>query len=276
MSGLMRFRDRHALITGAGSGIGAATARALARRGCNLVLADINEAGLEATRAAIGDELGNRRPLVTTHRLDVGKADEIAAFPEVVARTHGKLDILMNNAGVTTGGTFEQVPEQDFEWLIDINFWGVVRMTRAFLPMLHESDDARLVNVSSLYGLIAPPGQTAYSAAKFAVRGFSNALAQELAGTRIGVTVVHPGGVRTAIATSARVPAGAEPADVAREQKRYERLLRLAPETAADIILGAVERRKNRVLVGSDAKVVSVIERLFPVGYPAIVAKLTR
>jgi NAD(P)-dependent dehydrogenase (short-subunit alcohol dehydrogenase family) len=276
MSGLMRFRDRHALITGAGSGIGAATARALARRGCNLVLADINETGLEATRVAIGDELGNRRPLVTTHRLDVGNADAIAGFPEVVARTHGKLDILMNNAGVTTGGTFEQVPEQDFEWLININFWGVVRMTRAFLPMLHESDDARLVNVSSLYGLIAPPGQTAYSAAKFAVRGFSNALAQELAGTRIGVTVVHPGGVRTAIATSARVPAGAEPADIAREQKRYERLLRLAPETAADIILGAVERRKNRVLVGSDAKVVSVIERLFPVSYPAIVAKLSR
>ncbi len=276
MSGLMRFRDRHALITGAGSGIGAATARALARRGCNLVLADINETGLEATRVAIGDELGNRRPLVTTHRLDVGNADAIAGFPEVVARTHGKLDILMNNAGVTTGGTFEQVTEQDFEWLININFWGVVRMTRAFLPMLHESDDARLVNVSSLYGLIAPPGQTAYSAAKFAVRGFSNALAQELAGTRIGVTVVHPGGVRTAIATSARVPAGAEPADIAREQKRYERLLRLAPETAADIILGAVERRKNRVLVGSDAKVVSVIERLFPVSYPAIVAKLSR
>ncbi len=276
MPGLMRLRDRHVLITGAGGGIGAATARAFARRGCNLVLTDIDEAGLAATRTAIADALGNRMPLVTTHRLDVGAPDAIAAFPEVVARTHGKLDILMNNAGVTTGGTFEQVSERDFDWLLGINFWGVVRMTRAFLPMLHESDDARLVNISSLYGLIAPPGQTAYSAAKFAVRGFSNALAAELAGSRIGVTVVHPGGVRTGIASNARLPASASPEDVAREQARYARLLSLPPEDAADTIVHAVEHRRRRVLVGSDAKLVSVIERLFPVAYPAIIARLAR
>ncbi len=135
-------------------------------------------------------------------------------LPHRYAAGHRGVDLLVNNAGVALGGTFEEVAEADFEWLFEINFWGVVRMTRAFLPLLRRSEEARIVNLSSVYGLIAPPGQTAYAASKFAVRGFSNALRHELAGTSIGVTVVHPGGVATAIANSARTSEQVPPEDL--------------------------------------------------------------
>ena len=207
----MNLKGRVAVVTGAGSGIGRGISLALARRGCHLALADIDGAGMAETAlqaAALG---------VTTsrHAIDVAERAAVAALPEAVRAAHGRIDLLVNNAGVALGGTFEQVSETDFDWLMAINFDAVVRMTRAFLPLLHTSDDARIVNVSSVYGLISPPGQSAYSASKFAVRGFSNALRHELAGTRIGVTVVHPGGVATAIIRSARVAADLDPAMVA-------------------------------------------------------------
>ncbi|TXM88765.1 SDR family NAD(P)-dependent oxidoreductase, partial [Methylobacterium sp. WL116] len=195
--------NRTALITGAASGIGRALAVGLAARGCNLALADRNVAGLEETERLIA----TNRVRISRHPLDVADRDAIAALPAAVEAAHGGLDVLINNAGVALGGTFEDVTEADFEWLFEINFWGVVRMTRAFLPLLRAQPEARIVNLSSLYGLIAPPGQTAYSASKFAVRGFSQALRHELAGTAIGVTVVHPGGVATSVADSARLPA---------------------------------------------------------------------
>ena len=267
----MKVSNRVALITGAGSGIGRATALALARRSCHLALADISAEGLRESARLLA-HMGVR---VTTHLLDVADREAVQSLPAEVQVAHGRIDILMNNAGVALGGSFEQVSEADFEWLMDINFNGVVRMTRAFLPMLRRSDDARVVNVSSIYGIVSPPGQSAYSASKFAVRGFSMALRHELEGSTVGVSVVHPGGVATSIARNARIPAGAPPEEIERGRKIAERLLRLAPEEAGEIIARGIERRDARILVGSDAKAVSILERLAPVNYWRYLKKAT-
>ncbi|UOQ82759.1 MULTISPECIES: SDR family NAD(P)-dependent oxidoreductase [Hymenobacter] len=261
-----------ALITGTGGGIGRGIALALAHRGCHLALVDINEDALAQTAAQCRN-LGIR---VTTHLLDVADREAIRQLPAQVHAAHGYLDVLINNAGVALGGTFEQVSEADFDWLMEINFHAVVRLTRACLPLLHQSDDARIVNMSSLYGLISPPGQTAYSASKFAVRGFSNALRHELEGTRIGVSVVHPGGVATSIAKSARAPGGVTEKEIEEERTRHEKLLRMPPEKAGEIIVRGLEQRRPRILVGADAKAVSVLERLFPVRYWSILQRAIR
>ena len=270
MAGLMRLKNRAAVITGAAGGIGRAIAVALARRGCHLALADVDEAGMAVTAEAAGG-YGVR---VSHHKLDVSDADAVAAFPGLVKVAHPQVDLLVNNAGVALGGTFELVSDADFEWLFGINFRGVVRMTRAFLPALKASDDARLVNMSSVYGLIAPPWQTAYAASKFAVRGFSEALRHELKGSRVGVTVVHPGGVATAIAEKARVPVGVSADELARYLAAAQKMLKMPPEIAGETIVRGVERRKARVLVGSDAKLLALIERLAPVSYWRIVERL--
>ncbi len=203
----------------------------------------------------------------SVHRLDVASREAVAALPAAVMGAHGRVDLLINNAGVALSGDFGQVSEADFDWLMEINFHAVVRMTRAFLPQLKASDDAGIVNISSVFGLIAPPGQAAYCASKFAVRGFSNALRHELAGTRVGVSVVHPGGVATAIARNARVAAA-----VTAEERRHRldlagKLLRLPPEVAGETIVRGVERRRARILVGRDAAIIALLERLFPVSY---------
>lgn len=263
MTERMRLEGRTAVITGAGSGIGRAIAVSLARRRCHLALADIDEAGMAGT----ADLVRSNGVRVTSHRLDVSDRAAVANFPALVAAEHTGVDLLVNNAGVAVGGTFEQISEEDFEWLFEINFWGVVRMTRAFLPALRASGDARLVNLSSVFGLVAPPEQVAYAASKFAVRGFSEALRHELQGSGVGVTVVHPGGVATSIAEKARVPAGVSEEEVARRHERYRKLLRLPPEVAGETIVRGVERRQTRVLVGSDAKVLSLIARVMPVSY---------
>ena len=263
MTNRMRLKDRTAVITGAGGGIGRAIALSLARRGCHLALADIEDAGLAQTV----DIVRAHRVRVSMHRVDVADRTHVAEFPSAVAAEHPGVDVLINNAGVALGGTFEQVSDSDFEWLFEINFWGVVRMTRAFLPLLRKSDDARIVNLSSVYGLVAPPEQAAYSASKFAVRGFSEALRHELEASNIGVTVVHPGGVNTSIAEKARMPAGVTEEEIARRLKRYRKLLRLSPEIAGETIVRGIEDRQDRVLVGSDAKMISIIARLLPVSY---------
>jgi short-subunit dehydrogenase len=259
----MNPKGRVAVLTGAASGIGRATALALARRGCALALADRDGEGL-ASSADDCERLGVR---TSRHAFDVADRDEVAALPDTVRAAHGRVDLLVNNAGVALGGTFEQVSAADFDWLFEINFHAVVRMTRAFLPLLRASDDARIVNVSSVYGLISPPGQAAYSASKFAVRGFSNALRHELAGTRVGVSVVHPGGIATAIARNARVAASATPEQIEEGRLRAQRMLRLPPERAAEIIVRGIEARRARILVGTDAKLIALLERLAPVGY---------
>jgi NAD(P)-dependent dehydrogenase (short-subunit alcohol dehydrogenase family) len=269
MAGRMKLKGRTAVITGAASGIGRAIAQSLARRGCHLALADVNEAGLEETARSCAT--GTR---ITYYRLDVGERQAVAAFPDVVRTSHGKIDLLVNNAGVALGGTFEQVSEDNFDWLFAINFFGVVRMTRAFLPLLRASDDARIVNISSIFGIIAPPGQTAYSASKFAVRGFSEALRQELKGTSIGVTVVHPGGVATSIARNARRSQVTSPDQLAAAMASIEAKLKMPPSEAGETIVRGIEQRKPRVIVGNDAKFISMVERLAPVSYWKVLERM--
>ena len=268
----MSLQGRTAVVTGAASGIGRGIAQALAGRGCNLALADLNDAGLAETAQLV------RKQGVTAsvHRLDVADREQVAAAPGAVLAQHGRVDLLFNNAGVAVGGNFEQVSEADFDWLMAINFHGVVRMTRAFLPLLRASDRGRIVNISSIFGIIAPPGQTAYCASKFAVRGFSESLRKELEaeGASVGVTVVHPGGVATSIARNARIPHGLNDAQVDSERDRFEKHLRMAPAKAGEIIVSGVERGKARVLVGGDAKAVAAIERLAPVSYWSMLQKV--
>jgi NAD(P)-dependent dehydrogenase (short-subunit alcohol dehydrogenase family) len=264
MSVRMDLDGKVAVVTGAAGGIGRAIARSLARRGCNVAIADINEDGLEETARLMGNSVR-----VTRHRLDVADAQAVAAFPAVVKAAHGGVDVVVNNAGVALGGSFEQLSEAEFDWLMGINFQGVVRMSRAFLPMLKERGQAQLVNLSSLFGLVAPPGQTAYSAAKFAVRGFSEALRNELlaAKSSVGVTVVHPGGVKTGIAENARSATTVTDDENARQRARFAKALKMPAEEAGEIIVRGIEARRPRVLVGTDAKIASVIERVFPVSY---------
>jgi len=258
-----------AVITGAASGIGAALAQALAARGCHLALADLNEADL----AGVAARATARGVRVSAHRLDVADADAVRVLPEAVLAEHGRVSILVNNAGVALAGRFEQVAPADFEWLFRINFWGVVNMTRAFLPLLRREKAAHIANLSSLFGIIAPPGQVAYAASKFAVRGFSEALRHELEGSPVGLTVVHPGGVRTSIAANAR-RSGMSNAEVAADAKRWEHLLRLDPAAAAERIVQGIEWREKRVLVGRDAQRAVFVQRLFPVEYWRVLRRL--
>lgn len=266
----MRLANKITVITGAASGIGRALAIALARRGCHLALVDRDAAGLRETRSAL---TGMRTSL---HRLDVTDREAVAALPQAVLSAQGGVDLLINNAGVALGGRFADISEEDFDWLFAVNFHAPVRLTRAFLPLLAERPQARIVNISSVYGLIAPPGQSAYAASKFALRGFSQALGHELAGTGIGVTTVHPGGVLTRIADSARAPASASEADIAAFRAAANALLRMPPERAGEIIARGIERDRRRILVGVDAKLVALIERIAPVSYWRILARLRR
>ena len=260
-----------AVITGAASGIGAALAVNLAKRGMALALVDLNAAGLEAT-ATQARAAGVK---VSTHVLDVSDCAGAAALPAAVLEQHGRVTVLVNNAGVALGGLFEQVSEEDFDWLMSINFGATVRLTRAFLPVLAREPAAQLANVSSIFGIIAPPGQSAYAASKFAVRGFSESLRHELemSNSPVGVTLVHPGGVRTSISENARLSKSLNEAEVKREQANWRSLLSLAPEKAAEIIATAIARRDARVLVGNDAKGAALVQRLFPVSYWKHVAR---
>lgn len=262
-------RGKTAVITGAADGIGAALALALAARGCNLALADLNEEGLAAT-AANARKAGVR---VSEHRLDVADADAVAALPAAVAEAHGGADLLVNNAGVALMGQFAQVSLADIEWLFGINFWGVVRMTKAFMPLLEQVPQAHIVNISSIFGIIAPAGQTAYAASKFAVRGFTEALRHELEGSRIGVTVVHPGGIRTRIAERARRAAAISEGDQAVAVAKFAQLTPTTPEGAAARILKGIERQEKRVLIGSDAVQIDRMQRLLPVGHWSLLKK---
>ena len=272
MSDLFPLKGGVAVVTGAASGIGAALSAALAARGCHLALVDRDAAGLGTTAATC------QGVTVSTHVLDIAGRDAIAALPEAVLAAHGKVTILVNNAGVALGGQFSQISLDDFAWVMDINLWGVVRTTHAFLPILRTQPTAQIVNLSSIFGIIAPAGQTAYSASKFAVRGFSESLRAELATTGVGVTVVHPGGVATAIARSARRGQGVQisPDEEAAMQDRMKRFLKMPPPQAAAIILDAIERRKKRVLVGRDSKMMALVQWLFPVGYHRVLAWMAK
>ena len=261
----LSLKDAVAVVTGAAGGIGGALALSLARRGCQLALADYKAEPLAETAAAARA----RGVSVSEHVFDVADAAAIANLPAAVEARHPGTNILVNCAGVALGGTFAQLSLEEFEWLFQINFWSVVRMTKAFLPLLERAAQAQIVNISSVFGLIGPPGQSAYAASKFAVRGFSEVLRHELdlAGKNIGVTVVHPGGVRTGIAKNARLAAALPKADAERMEGQWEKLLRDSPESVAETIVAGVARREKRILCGADATRIDVIQRLMPVRY---------
>lgn len=260
------FEDRVAVVTGAASGIGRALALDLAGRGAHLAISDIDEAGLEETRQAAA-ALGAQ---VTTERLDVADRDAFAAHADHVVRDHGKVNLVINNAGVTVGATISDLAHQDLVWLMGINYWGVVHGTQLFLPHLRASGDGHVVNISSVFGLIAVPGQAAYHSAKFAVRGFTECLRQELEveGCGVSATSIHPGGIRTNIARNARM-SGELPDGSSREDlnEQFDRAARTTPERAAEKILRGVEKNKRRVLIGPEAYVIDWVQRLFPTGY---------
>jgi len=254
-----------AAITGAASGIGRALAIELASRGCDLALADRDEAGLKT----LADEIGKQRK-VTVHRVDVSEAGDIAQFAHDATAAHPQLGILVNNAGVALLGTFEEIDQAQMDWLFDINFWGVVHGTRAFLPHLETLPEAHIVNVSSIFGIIAPPGQSAYAAAKFAVRGFSESVRHELAvaGSPVRLSVVHPGGIATAIARNSRTGVGVT--DNARRSQmieRFEIAAKTTPKDAALRIIRGIERNEPRILIGNDARFMDLLQRFRPGTY---------
>lgn len=254
-----------ALITGAANGIGAALAEALARQGCALALIDVDAAAL----AQVARHLRACAD-VSEHALDLRDAQAIAALPKEILARHGRLNLLVNNAGAGMIGLFEQVTIAEMENIMAINFWAAVRLCSAFLPMLRREHAAHIVNVSSVLGLIGAPGQLPYSASKFALRGFSEALRMELAGSTVGVTTVFPGGVATGIAKRAHVAAGTDGIKAQAQASRYERALRTSPRAAAAHIVKAIQKREPRVLIGADAKVVDRVQRLFPERYARI------
>jgi short-subunit dehydrogenase len=260
------FRRGTAVVTGAASGIGEQLAHALARRGSALALVDRDAERLERVAKAL--PLASGRPL-TCYVTDLADDAATHALGEKLAAAHPDARLLINNAGVALGGTFEQVSEEEFDWLLAINLRAVITLTRALLPVLRANPGSHLVNISSLFGLIAPPGQVAYATSKFAVRGFTEALRAELAGD-VGVTVVHPGGIRTRIAETARIAAAVTAAEAAAGKASFARLLTYPPERAAEQIVAAVEHRRPRLLIALSARVPDVIARLAPARYPAL------
>ncbi len=252
-----------AVVTGAGSGIGRALAQQLAAAGSALALADVDEAGLLET----AQSLRKNSAVVTTHIVNVADEEGMRSFAEEVGKKHGRVTLLINNAGVALHGNFEEVSLDDFRLLMNINFWGTLYGVKFFLPLLKREKRAQIVNISSVFGIIAPAGHCAYAASKFAVRGFTEALRHELQGSNLTVSCVHPGGIRTQIARRARIGAGVTGTGHQEKAARFERLLRTSPEAAAARILRGVERREPRILIGADAYQVDILQRLLPATY---------
>jgi short-subunit dehydrogenase len=266
-------RGSAAAVTGAASGIGRALALELAARGCDLALADRDEAGLHATAAEIGRACSQK---VTAHRVDVGEPQQIANFAEAATLAHPGLNIVVNNAGVALLGQFNEIDQAQMDWLMDINFWGVVHSTRAFLPHLARQREAHIVNLSSIFGIIAPPGQTAYAAAKFAVRGFSESLRHELqmAASPVRLSVVHPGGVATNIVRNSRAGTGVtDNARRAQTIERFDAVARTTPAAAALRIITGIEKNRPRILIGNDARFMDLLQRFRPGTYWAVLAR---
>ncbi len=266
-------------ITGAGSGLGRALAMACAGRGAQLAISDINKDGLETTFAAI--KAGNQAIKITQQILDVADKQQVSNWAEQTAEHFGQVNVIINNAGVAVSSSVDSLKYVDFEWLMNINFWGVVYGSKSFLPFIRQASWGHIVNISSLFGLISTPNSSAYNAAKFAVRGFTESLRIELMMTdeHINVSCVHPGGIKTNIASSARegkalVGAVAHMTTAERNQQFNQKMARLSAEQAAEIIMKGMLRKKAKILVGTDAKWLDRVQRLMPVGYQKIVKRV--
>lgn len=277
---MKNFKNKVAAITGAGSGIGQQLAILLAKQGCHLSLSDINEKGLQQTVELL-------KPYstitVTTKKLDVSDREAVKQWAQETVQDHGSVNLIFNNAGVALGSTVEGATYEDLEWIVGINFWGVVYGTKEFLPFIKQTQDGHIINISSLFGLTAQPTQSAYNATKFAVRGFTESLRQELDIEKSGVSslCVHPGGIRTNIAKSAKMSDSLNSLgmDPTKSIQNFDKLLRTPPEEAARQILQAVLKNKRRLLIGSDAKILDAFQRVFPTGYQrasSIVTKLMK
>src|SRR5882724_5157147 len=266
-------RGSAAAVTGAASGIGRALALELAARGCDVALADRDEAGLQTVAAEINRTHSQK---VTAHRVDVSEPQQIAEFAQAATSAHPGLNIVVNNAGVALLGQFNEIDQAQMDWLMNINFWGMVRSTRAFLPHLQRQREAHIVNLSSIFGIIAPPGQTAYAAAKFAVRGFSESLRHELQAAKspVRLSVVHPGGVATGIVRNSRTGTGV--ADNMRRSEsieRFDNAARTTPAEAALRIIKGIEKNQPRILIGNDARFMDLLQRFLPGSYWAVLAR---
>ncbi|HVA74597.1 MAG TPA: SDR family NAD(P)-dependent oxidoreductase [Acidimicrobiales bacterium] len=270
-----RYSGATAVVTGAASGIGRALAIELAKRGANLAISDVNDSALSET-ASLAQSAGAGIK-VRTYHLDVAERAAVLAHADDVASEFSHVDLVFNNAGVAVAATVEETSWEDLDWLMGINFWGVVHGTKAFLPHLIASGDGTLVNLSSVFGFIGVPSQSAYNSAKFAVRGFTEALRQEMLmdGKPVTVCCVHPGGIRTNIARSARVP---DTSQVEKERMAadFDRIARTSPERAARTILRGVDRRKARILVGPDAYLIDGMANLLGARYQGLVVRLAR
>lgn len=259
-----------AVITGAASGIGKALAEQLAAQGCSLALADISEEPLNQLAELLRKQ-GNK---VTTARLDVADRAAVEDFATQVRAEHGRVDLVFNNAGVALSQTVEHTDYSDFEWLMNINFWGVVYGTKAFLPLMREQGSGHIINVSSIFGIIGVPTQAAYNASKFAVKGFTEALRQELHGSGIEASCVHPGGIKTNIVRNARFYVDTKGvADSQAAIANFDKIASTDAATAARVILQGVEGNKGRILIGNDARLLSLLQRLFPTGYQRLLRR---
>lgn len=269
---MQNFQNKVAAITGAGSGIGQQLALLLAKEGCHLSLSDVNEQGLIETV----EKLKDTDVRLTIKKLDVADQVAVKAWAEETVQDHGSVNMIFNNAGVALASTVEGASYEELEWIVNINFWGVVYGTKEFLPFIKQTGDGHIVNISSLFGLTAQPTQSAYNATKFAVRGFTESLRQELDMENCGVSAlcVHPGGIRTNIANSAKMNDSLKTLGMNPEKsaKSFNKLLRCPPEEAARQILEAVKKDKRRLLIGNDAKALDLLQRLLPTGYQKVIA----
>ena len=268
-----RFAGRTAVLTGAASGIGEQLAHGLAARGSDLVLLDRDAPRLDAVAGQIRAAHPGRRveALVT----ELADRAAVISTAEDVRRRHPEIGLLVNNAGTALGGRFDQLGLAQFERVMAVNFTAPVLLIHHLLPALTAAPGGHLVNVSSLYGIIAPPGQSAYSASKFALRGLSEVLRGELLESGVGVTTVHPGGIRTRIAETAEIGAGVPAAEVEPQQRVFAALLTYPPEKAARKILDGVRRRRARVLIAASARIPDLLARLMPVAHQRVITRLT-
>jgi short-subunit dehydrogenase len=273
---MKRFKNKVAAITGAGSGMGRELALQLAAEGCHVAISDVNATALAETAELIAKASPNIR--VTTRELDVSNREAMHQWADDTAREHGRVNLIFNNAGVALSSKIDGMEYSDLEWIMNINFWGVVHGTKAFLPHLKATGDGHIINTSSIFGLFSQPSMGAYNATKFAVRGFTESLRQELDMSKTGVsaTSVHPGGIRTNIAASSRVSKNMVGFMIADEQQgkaTFEKFFITSAASAAKTILDGVRKNKRRVLIGPDACAADWFVRVLPSRYQWLVVK---